>query len=315
MTNGLTQRSPTMWFLLRVLPVLLILILVLAFLVPAAFRSCLSEQSGQLVTRSKLQNLKVSMAQASVLAVQGDLTFPENSSELLILLEQEFGQNLSRDEGDPENPLVDGWGELMRFKADEDYYEIRSAGADGIMDTPDDIYLLGDAAGEYLFDGEGQTSLSRQAFLKHKDPLPFQGPKGYYEIHLPGDYTVIRTSSGQRSEVAFSYARDMRVTVTAEPGAAGWQPQAALDQRLEILRREEDELYLGFTVTGYDLVSLAGASGYAVILEKRPVLVKELRLVSPSALGMTITLVTSGAEASPIMAILEQAIRETLVFQ
>ncbi|MGB2907349.1 MAG: hypothetical protein WBB73_09610 [Candidatus Aminicenantaceae bacterium] len=315
MTESPTQRSHTLWFLLRVLPVLLILVLTLVFLIPVAFRSCLPDQSGQLVTRAKLQNLKVTMAQVSVLAVQGDITFPENSSELLDLLEREFGQSVSREEDNPENPLVDGWGDFMRFKADEDYYEVRSSGADGVMDTPDDIYLLGDAAGEYIFDGEGETSLSRQDFLTQTDPMPFQDPKGYYEIHLPGEYTVIRFSSGERSEAAFSYARDMRVTVSAEPGQAGWQPQAALDQRLEVLRREEDELYWEFTVVGYDLVSVAGASGYAVTLEKRPVLVKEMRLVSPTALGMTITLVTSGAEASPIMDVLEQAVKDTLVIK
>ncbi len=315
MAESPARHSPARTFFLRALPVLLILVLALVFLVPAAFRSCLSDQGGQLVTRAKLKNLKVTMAQVSVLAVQGDISFPENHSDLLALLEQEFGQRVSQEEDDPENPLVDGWGDLMRFKADEDYYEIRSSGADGVMDTPDDIYLLGDGAGEYIFDGEGETSLSRQDFLTQTDPMPFQDPKGYYEIHLPGEYTVIRFSSGERSEAAFSYARDMRVTVSAEPGQAGWQPQAALDQRLEVLRREEDELYWEFTVVGYDLVSMAGASGYAVTLEKRPVLVKEMKLVSPAALGMTITLVTSGAEALPIMDVLEQAVRDTLVIK
>jgi len=315
MAESLARHSPARTFFLRVLPILLILVLALVFLVPTAFRSCLSDQGGQLVTRAKLKNLKVTMAQVSVLSVQGNISFPENHSDLLVLLEQEFGQSVSQEEDDPENPLVDGWGDLMRFKADEDYYEIRSSGADGVMDTPDDIYLLGDGAGEYIFDGEGETSLTRQDFLTQTDSMPFKDPKGYYEIHLPGEYTVIRFSSGERSEAAFSYARDMRVTVSAEPGQADWQPQAALDQRLEVLRREEDELYWEFTVVGYDLVSVAGASGYAVTLEKRPVLVKEMRLVSPAALGMTITLVTSGAEASPIMDVLEQAVRDTLVIK
>ena len=315
MTEGLTQRSHTLWFLLRVLPVLLVLFLALVFLVPAVFRSFLPDQGGLLVTRSKLQNLKVTMAQLSVLSIEGGVTFPETDTELWDLLEEEFGQSVNREAGHPENPLVDGWGDLMRFKADEDYYEIRSSGADGIMDTPDDIYLLGDAAGEYLFDGEGRTSLSRQDFLIHKDPLPFQDPKGYYEIHLPGEYTVIRSASGTRTEVVFSYARDMRVTVIAEPYPAGWQAQVALDQRREMLRREEDEMYGGFMVIGYDLVSIAGASGYSLILEKRPVLVKEVRLVSSKALGMTITLVTSGAEASPIMGILDQTVRDTLAIK
>jgi hypothetical protein len=304
-----------MWFILRVLPVLLVLFLALVFLLPAAFRSCLPEQSGQLVTRSKLQNLKVTMAQVSVLAVEGSITFPETDAELLDLLEREFGQNPSRAEGDPENPLVDGWGDLMRFKADEDYYEIRSSGADGIMDTPDDIYLLGDAAGEYLLDGEGRTSLTRQDFLIHKNPQPFQDPKGYYEIHLPGDYTVIRSTSGEHTEVVFSYARDMRVTVTAGPGTTGWQPQAELDKRLEMLRREEDEIYGGFSVTGYDLVSVAGASGYSLILEKGPVHVQEVRLLSPKDLEVTITLVASGADASPILASLDRAVRESLLLK
>jgi len=315
MTEGTGRRSPAGTHLLRFLPVLLILVLALVFLVPAVFKSCLPDQGGHLVTRAKLQNLKVIMAQLVVVAVQGDIAFPESRDDLLDLMEQEFGKTVRREETDPENPLVDGWGNPMRFKADEDYYEIRSAGADETMDTLDDIYLLGDAAGEYIFDGAGEKSLSRQDFLTHVNPEPFQDPKEYYRIRLPGDYTVIRSSTGNRSEVVFSYARDVRITIAAEPGPAGWQPETAMDRRLEALRRGEDELYQEFTVIGYGLVSVAGASGYAVTLEKRTVLVKEMRLLSPTALDMTITLVTSGAEASPIMDALEQAIEDTLVFQ
>jgi len=135
MTEGTGRRSPAGTHLLRFLPVLLILVLALVFLVPAVFKSCLPDQGGHLVTRAKLQNLKVIMAQLVVVAVQGDIAFPESRDDLLDLMEQEFGKTVRREETDPENPLVDGWGNPMRFKADEDYYEIRSAGADETMDT------------------------------------------------------------------------------------------------------------------------------------------------------------------------------------
>jgi hypothetical protein len=315
MTGRPSPLSARETFLLRFLPVLFILALALVFLLPAAFKSCLPDQGGPMVTRAKLQNLKVIMAQLSVLSVQGDIPFPENRAELLGLFEREFGRMVPQDENDPDHPLADGWANPMRFKADTDYYEIRSAGADGIMDTPDDITLLGDAAGEYIIDGSGERSLPLESLRASAETEPFQDPKEYYRIRLPGGYTVVRSSAADRSEVVFSYARDVRVTIAAQPGPAGWRPEAAMERRLEVLRRGEDEMYREFTVTGYALASLAGASGFAVNLEKPPVQVREIRLLSPTSLDVTITLVTSGAEASPLMLALEQAIDETLIFR
>lgn len=277
-----------------------------------SFLCCGKNTGGLLVTRAKLQNLKVFMAQVSVLAAQGDLAFPEGMGDLLELMEQEGGEAVPRGETDPDNPLVDGWGTLMAFRGGLDAYEIRSAGADRTMDTPDDLYLQGDPGGEFIVDGSGSRLLSRTDFTRRINPLPFEESHGYYDLSLPGSYTVLRNHSGERSQVVFSYARDVRVTVTAVPDAKPWDPDKALENRLEVLRRGEDELYRDFGVTAYGTLTLADAAGFSVSLEKGNVLVQELRLLGSRALDLTITIVASGADGKPILEALFQAVREGL---
>ena len=283
------------------------------FLLTLAFLCCGKNPGGLLVTRAKLQNLKVFMAQVSILAVQGELAFPEGTSDLLDLLELEGGEAVPRAETDPDNPIVDGWGTLMVFRGDLDAYEIRSAGADRILDTPDDIYLQGDPGGEFIVDGSGSRLMSREDFTRQIDPLPFVESHGYYELKLPGSYTILRNHSGERSQVVFSYAKDVRVTITAEPVAASWEPEKALEQRLEVLRRGEDELYGDFAVTTYQTVTVREAAGFSVSLEKDHVLVREFRLMRSPVLDLTITIVASGADGSFILEALAQAVRDSLI--
>jgi hypothetical protein len=274
-----------------------------------AFSSCGKSSGGLLVTRAKLQNLKAFMAQVAILAAQGDISFPEDRTGLLDLLEQEGGEAVPREETDPDNPLVDGWGTLMVFRGDLDAYEIRSAGADRILDTPDDLYLQGDPGGEFIVDGSGSRLLSREDFARQVNPVPFEESHGYYDLTLPGSYTVLRNHSGERSQVVFSYGRDVRVTVTAVPAAEPWDPEKALEQRLEVLRRGEDELYRDFSVSTYGTLTLGNAPGFSVSLEKGHVLVQELRLLGSQTLDLTITIVASGADGSFILDALFQAVR------
>ena len=282
---------------------------------PMLWRSCLTEGGGQLATRMKLQNLRVIMTQISILSLDGEIDFPQNIEEILDLMEEEAGSPVSRNLEDPKHPLVDGWGKLMRFEGDLRGYEIRSAGQDQEFQTEDDIYLQGDADGEYIIDGAARKGVSRDDFDRQFNPLPYQEPTGYYQVSLPGRYTVIPHSDGDRSEITFSYAKDMRVTIGAYPDSRGRDPEREMRQRLESLRRGADEMLADFAVSDYKLASMADASGYAIDLEKETVLVREYALMSSSALRVTVFIVTSGRDRHFIMDRLTQALYETLMIQ
>ncbi|NOR14442.1 MAG: hypothetical protein GQ544_01925 [Candidatus Aminicenantes bacterium] len=279
------------------------------------WRSCLADRGGQLATRAKLQNLRVVMAQISILSADGQIDFPRGIDELLDLMEEEAGSPVSRNLEDPKHPLVDGWGHGMRFEGDLRGYEIRSAGQDREFQTEDDIYLQGDADGEYIVDGAAQKRVNRDDFNRLVNSLPYQEPTGYYQVSLPGRYTVIPRYEGDRSEITFSYAKDIRVTISAQPDGRRWDPDREMRQRLESLRRGEDEMFREFVVSGYELAGLAAASGYKIDLEKETVLVREYTLMNDYTLHLSILIVTSGSDRQFIMDRLTQALHATLVIQ
>jgi hypothetical protein len=301
------------FFVFRVLPFILLIALLLIFLGPSLFRSCTTRQVVYLLTQAKMQKLKAVMSQISVLAVEGFREFPRSREQILDFMEQERGEMVSRGETDLNNPLVDGWGRALRFQGDLDYYELRSSGKDGAMDTPDDIYIQGDAQGEYLVDGTGQKSLTSRDLVTSTESVPFEEPYGYYRILMPGSYTLVQSFENKRSEIIFSYARDMRVWIKAEPGFSTWQPESSLKERLEVLRRGEDDLYTEFEVSAYRLLKVGDSPGFGLTLKRGHIVVRELQMVSASGLAVTITLVTSGAEASDILEVLEKAVLDTLV--
>ncbi len=307
------SRSRIDFLIFRVFPFILLIALILIFLGPAMFRSCGTRQAAHLLTQAKMHKLKAVMSQVSVLTVEGFREFPQTWDQILDFMEQERGEMVSRGETDLSNPLVDGWGRALRFQGDLDYYELRSPGRDGAMDTPDDIYIQGDAQGEYIVDGTGQKSLTRRDLVTSPDSVPFEESHGYYQVRLPGSFTVVQSFANKRSETVFSYARDMRVLIQAEPGSSAWQPEPSLQDRLEILRRGEDQLYTEFEVSAYGLQRIGEWPGFALTLKKGPTLVRELRLVSVSGLAVTVTLVSSGVEASGIQEVLEKAVLDSLI--
>ncbi len=309
------KSRPRIDFLVfRVLPFVLLITLILLFLGPSLFRSCSPPQAVPLLTLTKMRKLKSVMSQISVLTVEGLREFPRTKEHILDFMEFERGEIVSRGENELGNPLVDGWGRAMRFQGDLDYYEIRSAGQDGAMDTPDDITIQGDAQGEYLVDGTGQKSLTRKDLEVSSDTVPFEESHGYYRILLPGTYTQVQSFADKRSEAIFSYAKDMRIWIKAEPGNAAWQPEPSLKKRLEVLRRGEDDLYAEFEVTAYELILVGGEPGFGLTMKKGHILVRELHVISASGLAVSITLVTSGTEASQILEVLEKAVLASLVF-
>ncbi len=313
MSEARKSRSRIDFFVFRVLPFILLIALLLIFLGPSLFRSCRPPQAAPLLTMAKMQKLKSVMSQISVLTVEGLRVFPRAKEDILDFMELEWGEMVSRGETDLNNPLVDGWGRVLRFQGDLDYYELRSAGLDGVLDTPDDIYIQGDAQGEYLVDGTGQKSLIRKDLEVSTDTVPFEEPHGYFRVLLPGTYTLVQSFADKRSETIFSYARDMRVWIKAEPGTAAWLPEPSLKERLEALRRGEDDLYAEFEVLAYELLQVGDLPGFGLTMKKGHILVRELHVVSASGLAVSITLITSGTEASQILEVLENAVLASLV--
>ncbi len=279
---------------------------------PGVFRACLTRGGGQLVTKAKLRNLKAVMAQLSILAAQGEIPFPSGRDDILDYIQREWGEVVSGKDTDLDNPLVDGWGTPMKLQGDQEAYEIRSAGADRIFFTGDDVSLQGDTGGEYIVTGGGVERLTRSDFLPPVSTALYQEPGGLYAIQLPEGYTVIPSSFESRSQVTFSYAKDMRVTIAIEPAAAGFEPEKALQDRLEVLRRESDELYLGFALTGYGTSAVGPEVGFFVTLEKGSVMVREMQLKSAQDSALIITIVTTGPDRRAILDALDQAVRETL---
>ena len=312
MTAEDKSRPRLDFIVFRVFPFILLIALILIFLGPSLFRSCTTRQAASLLTQAKMQKLKAVMSQISVLAVEGFREFTQSGEQILDFMEQERGEMVSRGKTDLNNPLVDGWGHALRFQGDLDYYELRSPGKDGAIDTPDDIYIQGDAQGEYLVDGTGLKSLSSKDLAASTESVPFEEPHGYYQVLMPGPYTLVQSFEDKRSETIFSYARDMRVWIRAEPGSSAWLPEPSLKERLEVLRRGEDDLYAEFKVSAYGLLNVGDAFGFGLTLKKGNIEVRELQLISPSNLAMTITLVSSGVEASGIQEVLEKAVLDTL---
>ncbi len=300
----------------RVLIIVAAVALASAVFGPGAYRACLTRGGAQLVTKAKLQNLKPAMAQLSILAARGVIPFPTGRDGVLDYIQQEWGESVSRDDTDLENPLVDGWGTPMQLQGDQTAYEIRSAGADRIFFTPDDLVLQGDTGGEYILTGGMARVLTRGDLPDPSGSPLYQDPGGFYAVRLPDGYAVIPSSLGSRSQVTFSYAKDMRVTIAREPAAGGFEPDEALGRRLDVLRRGEDEWYQEFALTGYETAAVGEAAGFSITLERGAVLVREIRLkrTRDSAL-LIITIVTTGPDRRAILDALDQAVRETLVLR
>lgn len=269
--------------------------------------SCSGGEGGKLTTRARLQNLKVTMVLITQMTMQGDMTFPQKIPEIQEFMEREMGET-----GDL---FVDGWGQEMRFQGDLWGYEIRSAGRDRLFDTDDDIVLQGNEDGEYILDGSESAVLTKESFARQINKLPFQEPNGYYQVQLPGKYAVIPDYDGTLSSITFAYAKDMRVTIEAEPSDRIWNPEPEMRKKLEALRRSEDENFSDFTVTRYGLVTLAKAPGYEITYEFENILAQEIMVMSHFGLFVHVTLVASGPDRQAILNILANALKQSLEIQ
>lgn len=290
-------------------------VLLLGIIGPAVWRSCLTGGGGQLATRVKLENLRGFMAIVSMLTLDGNVEFPKSIDELLDLWEEESGSPVVRDWDDPKHPLVDGWGMMMRFEGDVRGYEIRSAGQDHEFRTEDDMYLHGDADGEFIITGTARQRVSRDDFTGRITEPPYQEPNGYYQVSFPGDYNVIPTYDGDRSEITFSYAKDMKVTISAQPQSRTWDPERELQRRLEVLRRGGDEMFREFKVVAYAQTRVAEAPGYMIDLAKGTISAREFAFMSGNRLRFSLVIITSGSDRAFIMEALTRAVHETLVIQ
>jgi hypothetical protein len=203
----------------------------------------------------------------------------------------------------------------MRFEGDLEGYEIRSAGQDQEFKTEDDIYLQGDADGEYIIDGAARKRISRDSFTRQVNKLPYQEPNGYYQVSLPGSYAVIPRYDGDLSEITFSYAKDIKVTIRTHPESRQWDPEREMRRRLEFLRRGGDEMFRDFKILRYEQTRVAESPGYVIDLEKETVLAREFGFMSGNILQFSLVIVTSGSDRAFIMDRLTEAVQKTLVIQ
>ena len=290
-------------------PFLLHLPVLLLVLFPIAFSSCSTKGGEHMVTLAKLHNLKTAMPLLTQLVLDGNRAFPATAEELIDFMEKEAGYEQSKDPKD--SPLIDGWGNEMRFEGDRRSYTIRSAGPDKLLDTDDDIYLAGDPDGEYIIDGS-REKLSGKALLKSPIRVPFQEPNGYYKVSLPGRHAIIKKYSGWQSEITFSYTRTNSVTIVAAPMTRKWAPGAEMSQRLEVLRSGRDEAFSGFEVVQHNPVTINKASGYEIRLKSTDFLAHTYDIVSRDGIALSISIITSGEDRHYILDNLIDAIRKSL---
>ncbi len=242
----------------------------------------------------------------------GSISFPENTQEILDFMEQEAEEIVYRSMDDDRNPFIDGWGSEMRFQRDMTGYEIRSAGPDKNFNTDDDIYLSGNIDSKYIVDDSERKNFSKTALLNPSMGLPYQEPTRYYQIKLPGKYTVVSNFTGGRSETAFAYAKDNQVTIIAEPIRMNWEPEKEMNNRLSLLRRGEDQNFSEFTVTGYGLTNIGEASGYEISLKNEKILVHEFSFCSNSYLSISISIISSGNDRQANLETLKNAVQQSL---
>ena len=291
-------------------PLLLLFSILLLVLAPIMFPSCSTKGGQHIVTLAKLQNLKTTMALLTEVALDGDQPFPKTAEEIIDFMEKETGYERSKRDS-KDSPLIDGWGNEMRFEGDVDSYSIRSAGPDKAFYTDDDIYLAGNPDGEYIIDGS-REKLSGKELMKSLIRVPFREPQGYYRISLPGKYAIIKKYSGLRSEITFSYTSNNSVTIVAEPEMKQWDAEGEMRKRVERIRSGRDEAFSDYEVIQYNPVSVNDASGYEIVLKKDSFLAHTYDMVSRDYIAISIAIVASGNDRQYIVDTLKDAIHKSL---
>jgi len=273
--------------------------------------SCTKAGGERVVTLAKLQNLKSAMCLLTQLVIKGDRPFPKNAQEIIDFMEQEAGYEPSK--RDPKDtPLIDGWGNEMRFQGNERSYTIRSAGPDRAFDTEDDIYLAGNPDGEYIIDGSREKNISGKDLMKSPLTIPFQEPNGYYRISLPGKYVVIKRYSGWRSEITFSYTKHNSVTIIADPIREKWEPEREMEKRVEGIQSGTDDTFPGFEIIHYSPASINDAPGYEIMLKRNDFLAHAYHIVGNDYIALSISIIASGKDREFIMDTLTNAIKGSL---
>ena len=295
--------------LLKLLPILLVLAFGLVLIKPPRILKQEFAGGKHLTTLARLNNLRAAMSHMGDIVMGGRVAFPENIEELSALLAEEFDESFS----DIEKSLTDGWGDTFRISGDMDDYSIRSAGPDRKFDTDDDIYLAGNWDGEHIIDGSRMKSLSAESLRKRPNRLPFREPTGYYQISLPGIYSVIRKYEGSRSEITFLYASNNYVRITAQPVSHDWIAEEEMARRVDVLQRGMDEDLVGFGIISSGPVYFNESDGYEIRLQKDDSLAREYGVSNNFYLAVSILVMASGKEKSQIMEILTNEVKTNLV--
>jgi hypothetical protein len=263
-----------------------------------------------LVTRAKLQNLKVTMSVLTTYFVQNDDDFPTDREEIVDFMIAEAGIEVRDREND--HPFEDGWGNMMRLSGGLNKYEIRSAGPDEQFNTDDDIYLEGNDRNEYIIDGVKEQNASAKSLLASPIKVAYQEPNGYYKFELPGKYAVIDNGRSWTSDITFRYNPANTVRVVADPGGGRRDPDQEMAKRLRMLEGGRDELLGGYTVTESKLVKIDRAPGFMIALEDGDRLARLYEITSQEGISYSVLIKSSGEERAYIMDALDGAARQGL---
>lgn len=280
-------------------------------LIAVASTSCSYSGGEYTITLAKLHNLKVAMSYITQSALNGDQPFPKDTQEIIDFMETDIGYGRSK-RTVKDNPFKDGWGNEMRFQGDIKSYSIRSAGPDGIFDTPDDIYLAGNPDSEHIIDGVKESTSSGKDLMETRIKIPFQESNGYYRITLPGKYSVIRSHAGWRSEVTFRYTEKNTVKIVAEPYTDRWMPQREMETKAGAIRNGRDAAFGNYEIVESDLVQIDNAPGFEISAQKDDSIARIFGVASNEQLRYSISITASGEDRQYIMDTLTEAVKERM---
>ncbi|MFH1754706.1 MAG: hypothetical protein ABIA59_03285 [Candidatus Latescibacterota bacterium] len=287
-------------------PLATVLIISISFLMA----SCTMGGTEHVITLAKLHNLKATMGTMTQVALGSGDSFPKDPEAIVKFMVGECGFKEATSKED--HPFVDGWRQEMRLSGDWKGYIIRSSGPDKRFDTEDDMYVAGDYDSEYIIDGVKETNASARNLMTGSLKVPYQEPNGYYRVTLPGKYSPIPKHEGWRSETLFRYTKDNTVTIIADPGQGQWDPQAALDKRIQLIQAGRDDKFSAYQIIESNIVNISQAPGYEIVLKKDESTVHLYELVNRGSIQLSVSIVSTGKDRNYIMNTLTNAVEQTL---
>ena len=141
---------------------------------------------------------------------------------------------------------------------------------------------------------------------------PFDDPKGYYSISLPGGYRTANKSSGTRSKISFTYSRYTNITILASPMKRMWNPQEEMTKKISEIQSGKAGVFSRYQVDRYNLIDFNRMHGYEIILSTGNDIAHAYAVVSESNIAFSIAIVCMGKNSRENHDILVSAVRDNL---